>query len=108
MLAEGIGWRRKTFGHYLDVLDEKQWMLSVATQPPHAAQHSDARGQDAADIEPSDDQLRRTSDLAREGSLPVRSERPPRDEDKTYRRLNLVHDKVDWVATHRSGLESPI
>ncbi len=23
-------------------------------------------------------------------------------------RLNLVHDQVDWVATHRSGLESPL
>jgi hypothetical protein len=28
--------------------------------------------------------------------------------DNTNRRLNLVHDQVDWVATHRSGLESPL
>jgi hypothetical protein len=28
--------------------------------------------------------------------------------DKTNGRLNLVHDQVDWVATHRSGLESPL
>jgi hypothetical protein len=25
----------------------------------------------------------------------------------TNRRFDLVHDQVDWVATHRSGLESP-
>jgi hypothetical protein len=30
---------------------------------------------------------------------------PVRDEN---RRLNLVHDQVDWVAAHRGRLESPL
>ena len=49
VLAAGIDWRWETFGEYLDALDERQWMLDVGTQVPHAALRAYVMGDRAAD-----------------------------------------------------------
>ena len=66
-LAEGIDWRWETFGEYLDALDERRWMLDVATQVPHAALRAYVMGERAATGEPSVDDLVDMAYLAREG-----------------------------------------
>ena len=66
-LAEGIDWRWETFGEYLDALDERRWMLDVATQVPHAALRAYVMGERAATGEPSVDDLVDMAYMAREG-----------------------------------------
>jgi N-acyl-D-amino-acid deacylase len=66
-LAGGIDWRWETFGEYLDALGERQWMLDVATQVPHAALRAYVMGERAATGEPSADDLAEMADLARQG-----------------------------------------
>ncbi len=66
-LAEGIDWRWETFGEYLDALEERHWMLDVATQVPHAALRAYVMGDRAAKGEASADDLAQMVSLARDG-----------------------------------------
>src|SRR5579863_1502783 len=66
-LAEGIDWRWETFSEYLDALEERRWMLDVATQVPHAALRSYVMGERAATGEPSADDMAEMAELARQG-----------------------------------------
>ncbi len=66
-LAEGIDWRWETFPEYLDALSERQFMLDVGTQVPHAAVRAYVMGERAGEIEPTDADLDKMTAIVREG-----------------------------------------
>jgi N-acyl-D-aspartate/D-glutamate deacylase len=66
-LSEGIEWRWESFPEYLDALGERQFMLDVGTQVPHAAVRAYVMGERSLEAEPTDEELDEIRRIVREG-----------------------------------------
>ncbi|MCH2172879.1 amidohydrolase family protein [Myxococcota bacterium] len=66
-LAEGIDFRWESFPEYLDALEERQFMLDVGTQVPHAAVRAYVMGERSMDPEPTEGDLERIAAIVRTG-----------------------------------------
>lgn len=56
VLSEGIPWSWETFADYLDVLEEREYALDIATQVPHSALRAYVMGRRTADNAPATEQ----------------------------------------------------
>lgn len=66
-LHEGMSWGWESFPEYLDVLDERRWMIDVGTQVPHAAVRAYVMGERAATEQPTAEDITQMQVHVREG-----------------------------------------